>query len=162
MPLPILSLEELLRLPPMIFGTIRWKISVGKPTGDPCASFDIQVEEHTATEFRDAGGGNIIPEPGTGIFKLVSNSVSCWAQADQGDEHIIKFKVSGLHFNMPFDGYYRITPRLRGNWRPSGIFAIGYRTIEPISANVVLKKDDPTQSCEFEVVRRSWFSGRRL
>ena len=163
MPLPILSLEQILRLPPMIVGIIRWKRSVGEPPGDPCAGFDIRVEEHTATEYVDAGGGHIVPEPGTGIFKLVSDSVSCQARADQGDDHVISFQVSGLHFNMPFDGYYRITPNLKGNWRPSGIFApVGYRAIEPISANVGLKKDAPVQSLEFEVVRRSWFSGRRL
>ncbi len=163
MPLPILSLEQLLRLPPMIVGTIRWKRSVGEPKGNLCAGFDIRVEEHTATEYRDAGGGHYVPEPGTGIIKLLSDSVSCRARADQGDDHVISFQVSGLHFNMPFDGYYRITPNLNGNWRPSGIFAaVGYRAIEPISAIVVLKKDAPVQSVEFEVVRHSWFSGRHL
>jgi len=162
MPLSILSPEQLLRLPPMIIGTIRWKISIGGPTGDASEAFDVKVEEHTATEYRDAGGGNIIPEPGTGIFKLVSNSVSCRMRSDEGDDHMIGFQVTGLHYNMPFDGFYRTTPRLRVKWRPSGIFALGYYVIEPISANVVLTRDHPIQSCEFEVVHRSWFSGRRL
>ncbi len=159
----LLSFEQLVRLPPMIFGIIRWKKTVGDPTGDRCAGFDIRVEEHTATEYRDLGGGHYGPEPGTGIWKIVSDSVSCRPLADQGDDHVISFHVTGLHFNMPLDGYYRITPSLKGNWRPSGIFSLlSYRAIEPLSASIVLKKDNPVQSCEFEVVRRSWFSGRRL
>jgi hypothetical protein len=98
------------------------------------------VEEHTATEYVDAGGGHIVPAPGTGIFKLVSDSVSCRVGADQGDDHVISIQVWGLHFNMPLDGHYRITPTLKGNWRPSGIFAaVGYRAIEPISVVVMLK-----------------------
>ncbi len=163
MPVPTLSLEELVRLPPMIVGIIRWKGSVGQPEGDPCAGFNIRVEEHTATEYRDAGGGHFVPEPGTGIFKLIPDSVSFRSGADQGDDHVISFQVSGLHVNMPLDGYYRITPNLQGNWRPSMTLAVvGYRTIEPVSANAVLKKDAPVQNVEFEVIRRSWFSGRQL
>jgi hypothetical protein len=160
--MPLLSVEQFVRLPPMILGTIRWKKNVGDPTGDRCSGFDILVEEHTATEFRDLGGGHYGPEPGTGIWKVVLDAVSCRALADEGDDHGISFQVSGLHFNMPLDGFYRITPRLKGrwgasgNWGPSGILALlSYRSLEPISASVVLKKDAPVQTCEFEVVRRS-------
>jgi hypothetical protein len=94
---------------------------------------------------------------------VVSDAVWCRALGDEGTEHRISFQVSGLHFNMPLDGFYRITPRLKGRWWPSGLFVLaGYRAIEPIYASLVLKKDAPVQTCEFEVVRRSWFSGRRL
>jgi hypothetical protein len=161
--LQTLSLEQLFRLPPMIFGIIRWKNTVGKPTGDPYAALDIRVEEHTATEYVDVGGGHYAPKPGTGIWKVVLDSVSCRILADQGDDHAISFQSTGLHFNAPLDGGYRISPSLKGNWGPSGIFAgLGYRAIEPISVYVALNTDHPVQSCEFEVVRRSWFSGRRL
>jgi len=153
------SIDVLLRLPPRIFGTIRWKKSIGKPPGDLCSAFEIKVEEHTATEFRDAGGGVYLPEPGTGIFKSVPESVSCWTRAEEENYYSIGFQVSGLHFNMPFDGYYKITPVLKGSW-PSSIFAIGYRVVDPPSIRFYLKEDDRVQSGEFEVRLRSWFLGR--
>jgi hypothetical protein len=162
MPNP-LSLEQLLALPPLIFGTIRWKSSIGVPSGDLCSGFSILVEEHTATQFRDAGGGHYEPIPGTGIWKVVSDSLACYVLSTEGDNRAVGFRVTGLHLNVFPDGRYRITPRLKSNWRPSGLLAaLSYRTIEPISASVVLKKDDHIQSVEFEVVRRGLFSGRRL
>jgi hypothetical protein len=158
-----LSLEQLLALPPLIFGTIRWKSSIGVPSGDLASGFSIRVEEHTATQFRDAGGGHIEPIPGTGIWKVVSDSLACYALPTEGDNRGVGFRVTGLHLNAFPDGQYRITPSLRGNWRPSGLLAaLSYRAIEPISASVVLKKDDHIQRVEFEVVRRGLFSGRRL
>jgi hypothetical protein len=158
-----LSLEQLVALPPTIFGIIRWTKYVGDPSDDRCGGFSILLEEHSATQFRDVGGGNYEPIPGTGIWKVLSDSLSCRALSDQGDDHVISFQITGLHLNAFPDGRYRITPVLRGNWRPSGLLAaFGYRAIEPRSASVTLKKDDHLQSIEFEVVRRSWFSGRRL
>ena len=73
MPDPILSIDEVLRLPPRIFGTIRWKKSIGRPTGDLCAGFSIKVEEHTATQFLSGPGGIHIPKPGTGILRMSWN-----------------------------------------------------------------------------------------
>jgi hypothetical protein len=157
-----LSLEQLLALPPLIFGTIRWKSSIGVPSGDLASGFSIRVEEHTATQFRDVGGGHIEPIPGTGIWKVVSDSLACYVLSTEGNNREVGFRVTGLHLNAFPDGRYRITPSLKGNWRPSGLFALSYRAIEPISASVALKKDDHIQSVEFEVVRRSLFSGRRL
>lgn len=158
-----LSIEQLLALPPLIFGTIRWKSSIGVPRGDLCSGFSILVEEHTATQFRDAGGGHIEPIPGTGIWKVVADSLACYALSTEGDNRAVGFRVTGLHLNAFPDGRYRITPSLKGNWRTSGLLAaLSYRAIEPISASVVLKKDDHIQSVEFEVVRRSLFSGQRL
>jgi hypothetical protein len=162
MPLPKLTIEQLVRLQPTIVGIIRWKHFVGEPAGDPCAAFDILVEEHTATQYRDAGGGHIVPEPGTGIFKVVSPAISFRALSKEGENRAISFQVSGLHHTMPFDGYYRVTPTLKGNWHPSSIFAAAYLAIVPVSTNAVLKIDAPVQSCEFEVERRSWFFGTSL
>lgn len=157
-----ISIEDLIRLPPMIFGIIRWRRSVGIPAGDWCAGFDIHLEEHTATQYRDAGGGDLEPIPGTGIWKIVQEPISCRPLPDQGDHHVVSFQVTGLHVNAPLDGAYRVTPRLKGAWRPSGILAVGYRIIEPVSISVQLRKDAPLGSVEFEVVRRSWLFGRRL
>ncbi|HMH41857.1 MAG TPA: hypothetical protein VK557_00115 [Pyrinomonadaceae bacterium] len=158
-----LSIEQLLALPPLIFGTIRWKSSIGVPSGDLASGFSIRVEEHTTTQFRDAGGGHIEPIPGTGIWKVVTDSLVCHALSPQGDDRAVSFRVTELHLNAFPDGRYRITPSLKGNWRPSGLLAaLSYRAIEPISASVALTKDDHIQSVEFEVVRRGLFSGRRL
>ena len=44
--------DELLRLPPMILGIIRWRKYIGQPAGDYCSGFNIRVEEDTATQFR--------------------------------------------------------------------------------------------------------------
>lgn len=158
-----LSREELLRLPPTIIGTIRWKASAGRPSGDLCGGFDIVFEEHTATQFRDAGG-HAEPIPGTGIWKTISGSTSCRSVAEEETYFSVSLRFIGLHVNVFPDGSYRVTPKLRGNWRPSGLLAalLGYRAIEPASYTVVLTKADPIQVVAFEVVRRSWLSGRLL
>lgn len=159
-----LSVEQLVGIPPLIFGSIQWKSSVGAPEGDLCSGFNILVEEHTATQFRDAGGGNIEPIPGTGIWKVVSSDfLSCHAMPNSGNSRAVNFHVTGLHLNAFPDGLYRITPTLRGKWRPPNFMAsLGYRTVEPISISVALKESAHIQRVEFEVVRRSFFSGRRL
>lgn len=163
MPLPLLTLEQLLRFPPTILGTIRWKKSVGAPAGDYCSGFDIRVEEHTTTDYLDGGGGQAIPDEGTGIYKPVPDSVTCRPGADYGDEHSVSFQVTGLHFNAFPDGFYRITPTLKGNWRPSGLLApLVFRLVEPFSDRMALTEDAPVKHCAFEVTRRGWFSGRRF
>lgn len=65
------SIDELVALPPTIFGVIHWKKYIGRPPGDLCSGFNIRVEEHTATQFRAVGGGKYEPIPGTGIWKDV-------------------------------------------------------------------------------------------
>ena len=148
--------DELLALSPTIFGIIRWKKYIGRPMGDLCSGFNIRVEEHTATQFRAVGGGKYEPIPGTGIWKDVLDAVSCRELADEGDYHKLSFQVWGVHLNAFPDGRYRITPTLKGTWsRPNPVAVLlGYRTIEPQSASVVLKKDDHIQSVEFELVQR--------
>src|SRR4029078_6969921 len=69
--LDIASVDELVALPPTIFGVIRWKKYIGRPAGHLCSGFNIRVEEHTATQFRAVGGGKYEPIPGTGIWKDV-------------------------------------------------------------------------------------------
>ena len=141
----ILTDDELLRLPPMILGTIRWRKYIGQPAGDYCSGFNIRVEEHTATEFRAVGGGKYERIPGTGIWKDVVDALSCRALPDEGDDHVLGFHVTGprIHLNAFPDGMYRITPTLRGRWRASLlVFAAGYRDVEPSSAYVELKKDN--------------------
>jgi len=153
------SIDDLVALPPTIFGIIRWKKYIGRPPGDLCSGFNIRVEEHTATQFRAVGGGKYEPIPGTGIWKDVVDSVSCWGLPDEGDYHQLSFQIwgRGIHLNAFPDGSYRITPTLRGRWsraNPVAVVFLGYRTIEPKSASVVLKKDNHIQSVEFELVQR--------
>jgi len=154
--LDAVSIEDLVALPPMIFGIIRWKKYIGRPMGDLCSGFNIRVEEHTATQFRAVGGGKYEPIPGTGIWKDVMDAVSCRELADEGDYHKLSFQVWGVHLNAFPDGRYRITPTLKGTWsRPNPVAVLfGYRTIEPQSFSVVLKKDDHIKSVEFELVQR--------
>jgi hypothetical protein len=143
--------DELVALPPMIFGVIRWNKYIGRPAGNLCSGFNIRVEEHTATQFRAVGGGKYEPIPGTGIWKDVVDAVSCRELADDGDYHQISFQVWGVHLNAFPDGQYRITPTLKGMWSRANPIAVllGSRTIEPQSASVKLKKDDQIQSVEF-------------
>lgn len=150
------SIEDLVALPPTIFGVIRWKKYIGRPLGDLCSGFNIRVEEHTATQFRAVGGGKYEPIPGTGIWKDVVDAVSCRELADEGDYHKLSFQVWGLHLNAFPDGRYRITPTLKGTWsRPANpVLFFGSRTMEPQSFSVVLKKDNHFQSVEFELVQR--------
>ena len=156
-----LSDKQVAELPPLIFGTIRWKSSVGVPTGDLCSGFNILVEERPVSRFQSLPGG--LYEQIRFKWEVVKDSIVCRTLSTEGDNRAIGFHVTGLHLNGFPDGAYRITPSFRGNWHFAGLLApLGYRVIEPIRWYVVLKKDDHIQSVEFEVVRRSWFSGRRL
>jgi hypothetical protein len=158
-----ISLEQLARLSPSIIGTIRWKSTVGKPSGELCDGFSILVEEHTSTQFRAVGGGKYEPIPGTGIWKVIAESVACRDLSSEDDHYAVGFHITGLHLTAFPDGQYRVTPSLQGTWRPGGILALlARRVIEPISASIILTDDKRIQSVEFEVVRRSFFSGRRL
>ena len=152
------SIDELVALPPTIFGVIRWKKYIGRPAGHPCSGFNIRVEEHTATQFRAVGGGKYEPIPGTGIWKDVNDALVCRELPDEADYHKLGFQILGrdIHLNAFPDGQYRITPTLTGLWtRATPVVLLGSRIIEPKSAYVVLKKDNHVQSVEFEVVQRS-------
>ena len=83
---------DLLRLPPMIIGKIRWRKYIGLPQGDYCNGFNIRVEEHTATQFRALPGGDYEPIPGTGIWKDIVDALSCRALPDDGDDHVLPFR----------------------------------------------------------------------
>lgn len=152
------SVEDLVALPPTIFGVIRWKKHIGRPAGDLCSGFNIRVEEHTATQFRAVGGGKYEPIPGTGIWKDVVDSLVCREMPDEDDYHKLSFQIWGrdIHLNAFPDGQYRITPAIKGMWtRATPFLLFGSRAIEPQSASVVLKKDNQIQGVEFEVVQRS-------
>ena len=87
------TIDELMALPPTIFGIIRWKKYIGRPLGDLCSGFNIRAEEHTATQFRAVGGGKYESIPGTGIWKDVVDSVSCWDLSDEGDYQQPSFQI---------------------------------------------------------------------
>ncbi len=95
------SIDELVALPPTIFGVVRWKKYIGRPAGHLCSGFNIRVEEHTATQFRAVGGGKYEPIPGTGIWKDVNDSLVCREMPDEGDYHKLGFQVWGrdIHLN---------------------------------------------------------------
>jgi hypothetical protein len=153
-----ISVDDIEKIPPMIFGTIRWKANIGGPVGDYCQGFDVLVEERTPTQFR-VGPSGIEPVPGSSHWKVIPDAVTCYTNADVNGVHAISFRAWGLHLNFPPDGTYRVTPTLKGGWRPSGIFSRGYRVIDPIKYYVTLRPSSRFQHIEFEVLQRSWFGG---
>lgn len=150
-----LSSDAVLRLPPMLFGRIRWSKGLGQPVGDPCSGFTIQAQEHTASQFRiGASGPEVIP--GTGVWKAPV-SVPCSTAPDEGDMHVVTFNVPNVHLNMFPDGKYRVSAQLTGNWAESRVQAmLGYRRIEPLSFYVALTKDSHLASVDFEVIQEPW------
>jgi hypothetical protein len=155
-PTDALPLEEIRRLPPMLFGRIRWAKSLGAPIGDPCRGFSILVEEHTVSQFR-VGPGGIEVIPGTGIWKMVTASAPCRSLPDEGDRYVIGFDVPDVHLNAFPDGKYRITPTVTGKWSRSPIqVLLGYKRIEPRSVYVSLTEDQHIRSVDFEVVHEPW------
>ena len=159
------SIEQLVALPPTIFGVIRWKKYIGRPTGDLCGGFNIRVEEHTATQFRAVGGGKYEPIPGTGIWKDVADSVSCRGLPDEGDYHMLSFQIWGprIHLNAFPDGQYRITPTLKGLWIPGSVVVLfGSRTSSQEARLSCSKRITKFRALEFEVVQRRRFFGSIL
>src|SRR6266567_1183351 len=154
-----LSVDEVMRLPPMLFGKIRWGKGLGVPVGNPCSGFRIFVEEHTVSQFRMGPDG---PEviPGTGVWKVAVDSAPCWSAPDEGDMHVVRFSVPDVHLNGFPDGQYRIKPELTGNWghenRSPLQMMFGFRRIEPLAYYVVLTKDRHIVSVDFEVVHQAW------
>ena len=152
----ILTAGEVAKLPPMLFGKIRWHKGLGSPVGDPCSGFRIAVDEHTVSQFRIGKSG---PErvPGTGIWKVAMPSAPCYAAPDEGDMHVVRFDVPGVHLNGFPDGKYRIKPELTGNWGKTLIpMLIGFKLIEPLSYYVSLTKERHIVSVDFEVVQHAW------
>ena len=115
-----LAFDEVIKLPPMIYGTIRWKKNIGRPTDNLCSGFAIKVEERTPLEFRDIGGGHYEVVPGTGVWKLVTESAPCSPEPEAGEDYIIRFTVPGAHVNGFPGGTYRITPALTPRWNQIG------------------------------------------
>ena len=151
-----LSDTEVVRLPPMLFGSIRWHKGLGTPVGDPCSGFRIIVDEHTVSQFRMGPSG---PEviPGTGIWINRTQSAPCWAVPDEGDMHVVRFNVSDVHLNGFPDGKYRVAAELTGNWSETRLqMMLGYKRIDPLSWYVSLTKDRHIVSVDFEVVHEPW------
>ena len=155
----ILSDEAVLRLPPMLFGKIRWSKGLGGPIGNPCSGFTIFVEEHTVSQFRMGPDG---PEviAGTGIWRVAIDSAPCWTAPDEDDMRVVRFNVPDVHLNGFPDGQYRIKPQLTGNWGVSRLqVMLGFRRIEPMAFYVSLTKDQHIVSVDFEVVQHAWRFG---
>jgi hypothetical protein len=142
----------------MLFGVIRWKKSIGSPLGEPCSGFRIRVEERTPTEYVDIGGGKYDIKPGTGIWRLVTDSARCFPAPDEGDSHVVRFIVSDVHLNI-LDGVYRVAPQLTGQWGGSWFWILlGFRQMDPLAWQIALKPDAQIANVEFEVVRRFWIN----
>ena len=147
----VLTQKEVLELPPMLFGHIRWQKGLGAPIGDPASGFRVLCQEHTATQFR-VGAGGPEPVPGTGVWKTAV-TVPCAAAPDQGDLHVVRFIVPDPHLNAFPDGKYRVSAELTGNWSLSPIQKfLGFRRIEPLAFQVSLTKDHHLVSVDFDVV----------
>ena len=155
-----LSDADVLRIGPVLLCSIRWKKAVGRPAGDLCSGFRVVVDEMKPAEFRESASG---PEiiPGTGEWRLLTNSAPCAPAPDAADTHALTFNVPDVHLNR-FGGGYRVTPHLAGKWDASLIrYLVGPLSIEPLSEHVVLTKDNPVATVEFDVVRRRrWFRFR--
>ena len=152
----VLSADAVARLPPMLFGRIRWNKGMGTPVGDPASGFKVLVEEHTATQFRMGPSG---PEavPGTGIWKTTTPAAPCWTAPDEGNMHVVRFSVPDVHLNAFPDGKYRIAAELTGNWSQSRIqVMLGYKRVEPLAFYVTLTKERHIVSVDFEVVQHAW------
>jgi hypothetical protein len=150
-----LPAEAIVKLPPMLFGVIRWKKNIGSPSGDACSGFRIRVEERGPSEFRAGPGGVIEQIPGQ--WGIVTDAAPCSPAPDEGDNHVVTFRVPDVHLNGFPDGGYRITPQLTGNWHTNLFQAFfGFRWIEPPSWYITITKDAHIKTVEFEVVRRVW------
>jgi hypothetical protein len=149
----VLPSDILRALPPLIIGHIRWNKKFGNPPGDPCSGFRILLEEHTATEFRFGPGGIIMPEPGTGIWKTLTDAPHCTSLSSTDGIQEVLFHVREVHFTAFPDGFYRITPQLISAWSsPLTPATPGFQRIEPVFRDIVLKESASIQSVGFEVV----------
>jgi len=150
-----LSAAAVVRLPPMLFGRIRWNKNMGSPVGDPATGFKVTAEEHTVTQFR-MGPSGPEPIPGTGVWKPAV-IVPCSKAPDEGDMHVVAFHVPGVHLNAFPDGKYRLRAELTGNWADSLLqVRIGYRRIEPLAYQLALTQDRHIVSVDFEVIYEPW------
>jgi hypothetical protein len=150
-----LTESDVMRLPPMIWGVIRWPKGLGAPVGDAASGFVVTCQEHTATQFR-IGPAGPEPIPGTGVWKSAV-TVPCAAAPDEGNLHVVRFSVPGVHLNAFPDGKYRVVAELTGNWSESRIDRmLGYRRIDPPAWYVSLTKANHLVSVDFVVVHEAW------
>jgi len=151
----VLTESDVMRLPPMIWGSIRWPKGLGAPVGDPASGFAVTCEEHTPTQFR-IGPAGPEPIPGTGVWKKPV-SVACSAAPDEGAMHVVRFSVPDVHLTMFPDGQYRVVAQLTGNWAESRIERmLGYRRIDPLAWYVTLTKEKHLVTIDFVVVHEAW------
>ncbi|OAI42091.1 hypothetical protein AYO38_11695 [bacterium SCGC AG-212-C10] len=148
----LLTEADINRLPPMLFGVIRWKKSIGRPTGAIASGFTVKIEERTPSQWYMGPDG--LPDVTPGHWKTVTESASCTQAPDQGDQYVVTFVEADVHRTV-LDGQYRVT--LAGRWGPGGLPQIirGYRAVQPLSWRLAIKEHG-FHVVEFEVVRRSY------
>jgi hypothetical protein len=158
-PTDVLPEDEVRRLPPMLFGRIRWAKGLRSPIGEVSSGFAIRVEEHTVSQFQ-IGTGGIETKLGTGIWKTITESAPCRSLPDEGDRHVVGFDVPDVHLTAFPDGMYRVTPTLTGKWSKSLVqVRLGFRRIEPRFESVRLTPDHQIRYVDFEVVQEPWRLG---
>jgi hypothetical protein len=156
-PTEAMSQDEIQRLPPMLFGRIRWAKGLGAPVGGPGSGFTILVEEHTVSQYQIGPGGVIEVKPGTGVWKTTTTSAPCRALPDEGDMHVVGFDVPDPHLNGFPDGKYRVTPTLTGKWTTSSVQVwLGTKRMEPRFDEASLTEGQHIRNLDFEVVREPW------
>jgi hypothetical protein len=149
-----LTAGEVAKLPPMLFGKIRWNKGLGSPVGDPCSGFRVSVDEHTVSKFRNPGGER---DPTTGLWKVTTAAAPLSVAPDEGNMHVVSFTVPDVHLNDFPDGEYKVKAELTGNWQQSGIQTmLGFKRIDPLSYHVSLRPDRHIVSLDFEVTQHAW------
>jgi hypothetical protein len=152
----ILTEGAVARLPPMLFGKIRWNKGYGSPVGDPCSGFRVSVKERTVIKYQNGPSGPE-PDPKTGIWKVTTASAPCSVAPDEGNMHVVRFTVPDVHLNGYPGGEYWVKPELTGNWQQSGIQTmLGFKRIDPLSYHVSLTPDRHIVSLDFEVTQHAW------
>jgi hypothetical protein len=107
-PSRVLTKAEAVRLPPMLFGRIRWLKSLGAPVGDPASGFKVQAEEHTPSQLVATANGEIDIIPGTWRPAVLA---SCKSAPDAEEWHVV-FNVPDVHLTGWPDGAYRVEAQL--------------------------------------------------
>ena len=86
---------------------------------------------------------------------LVTNSAPCAPAPDSADNHAVTFSVPSVHLNGFPDGQYHVAVQVTNNWDKSLFrYLIGPPRVDPLAHLVVLTKDRPVASIEFNVYRR--------
>lgn len=149
------------RLPPMLFGWIRWDRGLGRPKGTAGDGFHVTIRERLATTYVDRGHGIYDPTPGGWAGPDVT--VPCFDVPDEEQMHVVGFRAPDVHLTAALDGYYHVRVSLTDSWRRDGLFGKlwgGYFEVSPAFCNVLVWPSQPFCSVEFLVQHRPFLLAR--